>query len=211
MPTVLEVLKRSTEWLASRGSASPRLDSEVLLASGLGVRRIDLYLLFDRPLSEPEVVRLRGLVTERGKGVPVAYLTGTREFFSLPFEVTRDTLVPRPDTEALVEAALEALLGAEAPLVADVGTGTGCVLVSVLHRLASARGHGTDVSAAAVAVARRNAAKHGLEARATVHEGSWLSPLRSTEAWGRLDAVLSNPPYVVRGDPTREPGVAAPA
>jgi release factor glutamine methyltransferase len=209
MPTVLEVLRKATDWLSGRGSASPRLDAEVLLASGLGVRRIDLYLLFDRPLSEDEVGRLRALVAERGKGVPVAYLTGTREFFALPFEVTRDVLVPRPETEGLVEAALEALEGVEAPVVADVGTGTGCVLVSILHRTPAARGHATDASPSALEVARRNAARHAVADRATFHEGSWLAPLRALESWGRLSAVVSNPPYVVRGDPTLDAHVAA--
>ena len=104
MATLLEVLKKATAFLEGRGSGSPRLDAEVLIAHGLSVRRIDLYLQHDRPLTEEEVVRLRGLVVERGRGVPVAHLTGEREFFSLPFFVTRDVLVPRPETEGLVEA-----------------------------------------------------------------------------------------------------------
>jgi release factor glutamine methyltransferase len=181
----------------------------VLLAWGLGLRRIDLYLRHDRPLGEDDLARLRAVIAERGRGVPVAYLVGEKEFFSLPFGVTRDVLVPRPETETLVEAGLAAVAGAEAPLVADVGTGSGCVLVAVLHRVPAATGFATDVSAAALAVAASNAERHGVSARARFLEGAWLAPLRATDAWGRLDVVLSNPPYVVRADPTLDPAVAA--
>ena len=208
MTLLLDVLKRSEAFLAARGIESARLDAQVLLAHGLGIRKIDLYLQHDRPLSEPELERLRGLVRERARGVPVAYLTGEREFFSLPFRVTRDTLVPRPETEGLVEAGLLALSGAAAPRVADVGTGSGCVIVALLHRLPSATGTATDVSKAALLVARENALRHGVLSRVELLEGSLLDPLRSTPAWGALDAVLSNPPYVVRGDPALDSRVA---
>ena len=146
---------------------------------------------------------------ERGRGVPVAQLTGQREFFSLPFSVTRDVLVPRPETEGLVEAALAFLEGVATPTFADVGTGSGCIAVSILHRLGGARGWGTDVSAPALAVARANAARHGVDARFEAREGSLLAPLEDLEGWGRLDLVVSNPPYIVRGDPSLSPAVAA--
>lgn len=208
-PALLEVLKKATSWLGERGFESPRLDAEVLLAHGLGIRRLDLYLQHDRPLSEEELARLRGLVQERGKGIPVAYLTGVREFHALPFAVSRDVLVPRPETEGLVDLALEVLRPLPAPRFVDVGTGSGCIAVAVLHALPAARGIATDVSAAALAVARANAARHGVSERFVAHEGSLLGPLRGTDDFGRLDAVLSNPPYVVRGDPSLEASVAA--
>lgn len=208
-PALLEVLKKATSWLGERGLESPRLDAEVLLAHGLGIRRLDLYLQHDRPLSADELARLRALVQERGKGIPVAYLTGVREFYALPFTVTREVLVPRPETEGLVELALSALRPLEAPRFADVGTGSGCIAVAVLHALPAARGLVTDVSAGALGVARANAARHGVTERLTAYEGSLLGPLRTTEDYGRLDAVLSNPPYVVRGDPSLQPSVAA--
>jgi len=208
-PALLEVLKKATSWLGERGLESPRLDAEVLLAHGLGIRRLDLYLQHDRPLSPDELTKLRALVQERGKGIPVAYLTGVREFYALPFTVTRDVLVPRPETEGLVEVALAALRPLPAPRFADVGTGSGCVAVAVLHALPAAHGVATDLSAAALAVARGNAGRHGVAERFTAFEGSLLGPLRATDDFGRFDAVLSNPPYVVRGDPSVQPSVAA--
>jgi release factor glutamine methyltransferase len=207
--TVLEVLRKSAEFLARKGVESPRLDAEVLLAHGLGLRRIDLYLQHDRPLTDAEQDRLRPLIVERGRGVPVAYVTGEREFFSLPLRVTPDVLVPRPETERLVEVAVEALAPRPAPRFADVGTGSGCVAVAVLHAVPAATALATDVSAAALAVAAENARRHGVADRLALLEGSWLDPLRGSDAWGRLDAVLSNPPYVVRGDPTLAADVAA--
>ncbi len=208
-PALLEVLKKATSWLGERGFESPRLDAEVLLAHGLGIRRLDLYLQHDRPLSDEELARLRALVQERGKGIPVAYLTGVREFYALPFAVTRDVLVPRPETEGLVELALEVLRPLPAPRFADVGTGSGCIAVALLHALPAAHGIATDVSAAALTVARANAARHGVSERFVAHEGSLLDPVRGTDDFGRLDAVLSNPPYVVRGDPSLQASVAA--
>ncbi|MCC7138793.1 MAG: peptide chain release factor N(5)-glutamine methyltransferase [Planctomycetes bacterium] len=210
MPTtVLEVLRKTTEYFAARGLDSPRLDAEVLLAHRLGCRRLDLYLQHDRPLAEPELVPLRDAVRERGRGVPVAYLTGTKEFYALPFAVTRDVLVPRPETEGVVEAAVEALADAASPVVADVGTGSGCIAVALLVERPDARALAGDVSAPALAVARANAARHGVADRLETREGAGLSPWRDHAAWGRLAAVVSNPPYIVRGDPTVEPGVAA--
>lgn len=206
---LLEILQRSAAWLGERGCDSPRLDAELLLAHGLGVRRLDLYLQFDRPVGPQEAERLRALVMERGRGVPVAYLLGTRGFWSLDFKVSPAVLVPRPETEHLVEVALQALRERPAPVLADVGTGSGCVVLSVLHELPGARAHATDCSAAALEVARENAAQHGLEGRVAFHLGDLLEPLRASPDWGRLDAVLSNPPYIVRGDPSVEPGVHA--
>jgi release factor glutamine methyltransferase len=207
--TLLEVLQKSSAFLAERGVESHRLDAEILLAHGLGLRRIDLYLQHDRPLDPAELARLRPLVLERGRGVPVAYLTGEREFFDLAFRVSRDVLVPRPETEGLVEAALAALAGVDAPRFCDVGTGSGCVAISLLHRLPRARAVATDLSKAALLVARENAARHGVLDRLDLREGHLLEPLGHAPAWTDLDAIVSNPPYVVRGDPTLEPRVAA--
>jgi release factor glutamine methyltransferase len=207
--SLLDVLKKATAWLAERGIESSRLDAEILLAHGLGLRRIDLYLQHDRPLDEAELARLRGLVMERSKGVPVAYLTGARDFHALAFRVTKDVLVPRPETEALVDVAVAALSGLDAPVVADVGTGSGCVVVSILHAVPAARGVGLDVSRAALAVARDNATRHGVAERLDLLEGDLLEPLRGDARWGTLDVVVSNPPYVVRGDPTLDRHVAA--
>ena len=114
--TLLELLKRSTAWLERRGvTDTARLDAELLIAKGLGVRRLDLYLQFDRPLDEAERNEIRPLIQARGRGEPVAYIVGEREFWSLTFEVDARVLVPRPETEHLVEVALEHLRGIEEP------------------------------------------------------------------------------------------------
>lgn len=202
-------MKKSADFLAERGTETPRLDAEVLLAHGLKVRRIDLYLQHDRPLAEAELSSLRTLIVERGRGVPVAHLTGEREFFSLPFHVTPSVLVPRPDTERLVEVAIEALKGAEAPRFMDVGTGAGCIAVAVLVAIPTATAIATDIDEAALQVAEKNARRNKVDERLACACGSYLDPLKGTNDWGRLDAVLSNPPYIVRGDPTLHPDVAA--
>lgn len=207
--TLLDVLRKTTDFFASRRLDSPRLDAEVLIAHGLGLRRLDLYLQFDRPLLEPELASLRPLVRERGRGVPVAYLTGVREFYARPFRVRPEVLVPRPETEGLVEAAIEALRGLDAPRLADVGTGTGCVALAVLAERPDARAIATDVSPHAVALARENARALGLADRFEVREGSVLEPWWGDPACAALDVVVSNPPYVVRGDPALAPDVAA--
>jgi release factor glutamine methyltransferase len=207
--TVLEVLRRSTEWLSRRDVESARLDAELLVAHGLGIGRVQVYTSFDRVLGEAELERVRDLVRRRGEHVPVAYLVGEREFWSLAFEVDPSVLVPRPETEHVVEAALEALAGREAPVFADVGTGSGNIAIAVLKEIPGARARATDVSAPALEVARRNAARHGVLDRLTLALGDVLAPLRTSPDFGRLDAVLANPPYVVSGDPTVEPGVRA--
>jgi release factor glutamine methyltransferase len=172
------------------------------------VKRLDLYLRFDRALSAEEQQRVRPLVMERGRGVPVAYLTGEREFHSLSFAVGPAVLVPRPETEHLVEVLLEALGGVAEPVFADVGTGSGCVAITALSRMPAARAHALDLSPAALDVARTNAQRHGVAQRVEFHEGDLLAPLASSPDFGRLAAVVSNPPYVVRGDPTLAPDVA---
>lgn len=179
------------------------------MAHALGVKRLDLYLQFDRPLEDGELTPLRELIQRRSEHEPVAYLLGHKDFYSLPFAVDARVLVPRPETELLVELAvkrLEAAGGADGPRVADVGTGSGCIIVSLLHALPAATGVATDVSAGALEVAATNAETHGVRERLTLLRGDALAPLAGREAV--LDAVLSNPPYIVRGDPEVAPDVA---
>jgi release factor glutamine methyltransferase len=190
-PTLIDVLRLSTTYLADHGSTSARLDSELLCAHALGLRRIDLYLQFDRPLDDAELTAIRELIRRRGKGEPVAYITGTREFYGRPFHVTPDVLVPRPDTETLVQHAVAFLRdrpGAELR-VADLGTGSGCIAVTLAAEVAAVRAVGTDVSAAALDVARANA--EALGADVSFVECSWADCLE-----GSFDLVVSNPPYV---------------
>ena len=193
--TLLEVLRKATGYLESHRSSSPRLDAEVLLAHVLGVRRLDLYLQFDRILDESQLAPYRELTASRGRGEPVAYLTGHREFMALDFEVTPDVLVPNPDTEVLVQRAVEwGRTRGGALRVADVGTGSGCIAIAVAHYLPEATVDATDISPEALAVAARNVARRGVGDRVRLLEGDLFGPLE-----GRYDAVLANLPYVREG------------
>ena len=192
--TLIEVLRLSTDYLAQHGSGSPRLDAELLLAHALGVRRLDLYLLHDRPLREPELGAARELVRRRASGEPVAYITGVREFYNRAFAVTPAVLIPRPETETLVEAALRRLreLSEDGePTAADLGTGSGCIAVTLAAEIAALHVFATDVSSGALDVARGNAVTHEVEQRVSFIEGDWARPLTTP-----VDVLVSNPPYV---------------
>ena len=192
--TLIEVLRLSTDYLAQHGSTSPRLDAELLLAHALGVRRLDLYLLYDRPLREPELGATRELIRRRASGEPVAYITGAREFYNRAFAVTPTVLIPRPETETLVEVALRRLrelLDASEPAVADLGTGSGCIAVTLAAELPALRVTATDASGAALSVARSNATAHEVDPRVTFLESDWARALTTP-----VDVVVSNPPYV---------------
>jgi release factor glutamine methyltransferase len=191
--TVGRLLNWTTEWLTARGAESARLDAEVLLAHVRGCPRIALYTAFDTNVPEEERARFRGLVKRRGEGEPVAYLVGSREFFSLPFAVTSDVLVPRPETEGLVVRVLDLCKAAAAPRIADVGTGSGAIVVTLAKHLPRATFVATDVSAAALAVARGNAERHGVADRITFVECDLLGDPRVAGPW---DVIVSNPPYV---------------
>lgn len=191
--TVGRLLGWTADWLATRGSESPRLDAEVLLAFVRGCPRIALYTTFDTPVGDAERARFRELVRRRGDGEPVAYLVGSREFFSLAFRVTPEVLVPRPETETLVVRALDLCRTAEAPRIIDVGTGSGAIVIACAKHLPRGRFVATDLSAAAVEVARENAAAHGVADRI---EFVGCDLLESPQAAGPFDVVVSNPPYV---------------
>jgi len=193
--TIVEVLKLSSDYLQKHGSDSSRLDAEVLLAHSLGLRRLDLYLKFDRRLSEDELSVYRGLVARRAKGDPVAYLVGHKEFMGLDFEVTRDVLVPNPDTEVLVQRAVAIARESERPLrVADVGTGSGCIAIAVAHYAANTDVWASDVSRDALEVAARNVATHRLADRVHLVQGDLMSAMT-----GEFDLVCANLPYVAAG------------
>jgi len=191
--TVGRLLTWTTEWLAARGSESPRLDAEVLLAHVRGCPRIMLYTAFDTPVPEAERAAFRGFVKRRGAGEPVAYLVGCREFFSLPFAVGPAVLVPRPETEGLVVRGLDLCRPRAAPRIADVGTGCGAIAVTLAKHLPRALVTATDVAADALAVARGNAARHGVAERIEFLECDLLDHSRGAGPW---DAIVSNPPYV---------------
>ena len=195
--TIGRILKWTEQYFKEKGIESPRLDAEVLLSHILGRERIYLYVHFDEPLEPAELARYREAIKQRVQRVPVAYIIGEKEFMGLTFKVTEDTLVPRPDTEILVQAAIERLRArGDAPRFADIGTGTGAICLSVLHFLPKAQADTVDISPAARAVAEENAAALGASDRVTFHTGDLLAPL----AGQCYDAILSNPPYIPDGD-----------
>ena len=177
-------------------SPSAGLDAEMLVARVLGAGRSSLAADPDRGLAPEELLALESLVRRRLAGEPVAYLTGRREFWSIELEVTPDVLVPRPETELLVERALAAIAGLENPAVLDLGTGSGAIAIAVAAERPDAEVTATDASAAALGVAQRNATGLGLR-NLRFCEGDWYTPL----AGARFDAIVSNPPYVAAGDP----------
>lgn len=196
--TVGRLLTWTTDWLAGRGSESPRLDAEVLLAHVRGCPRIALYTAFDTPVADPERSRFRELVKRRGAGEPVAYLVGAKEFFSLPLRVSPAVLVPRPETEGLVVRALDlakemAARGVAAPRIIDIGTGSGAIAIALAKRLPTATVTAVDVSAAALEVARDNAARLGVADRMTCVESDLFADSATAGPW---DLIVSNPPYV---------------
>src|SRR5205085_707098 len=179
--------------LKQEGSESPRHDTEVLLAHALGCRRIDLYTRYEEIPPDEGRQRFRDLIRQRIEGCPVAYLVGRKEFFSLEFAVTRSVLIPRPDTECLVNECLRLAKEVAEPHVLDIGTGSGNIAVAIAHQLKKARVTAVDVSAEALAVAAGNAAKHGLTERIRFLQGDLFAPIPEGE---RFDFVLSNPPYI---------------
>lgn len=200
--TVLRLLTWTTDFLKQRGSDNPRLDAEVLLAAAKGCQRIMLYAAFDEVVSEDVRAKFRELVKRRSEGTPVAYLVGRREFYSLAFKVTPDVLIPRPETEFVVVAALDHLKQrgqgtGDRGQVVDVGTGSGAIAVSIARHAPACRVTAIDASAEALAVARENAAAHGVNERIEFVEGDLLTMLPSQPAF---DVIASNPPYVTEGE-----------
>ena len=192
--TVGEVLRRSTDHLAEKGSETPRLDAELLLAHVLGVARIDLYLDLERPLAASELDAARALVSRRAAREPLQYVLGEWGFRRLTLRVDRRALIPRPETETVVERCLALLAGREAPRVLDVGTGSGAIALAIADEHPGARVSGIDVSDDALALARENAVQTGLDIELLerdvfqgLPEGPW-------------ELVVSNPPYVDPGD-----------
>lgn len=191
------ILKWTESYFTEKGMETPRLDAEVLLSHVLKKERIYLYVHFDEPLETGELAEYRELVKRRVQHVPVAYLTGNREFMGLEFEVTPAVLIPRPETELLVQTAIEGLREVEGEkLFADIGTGSGAICLSVLHYVPGARGETVDISAEALKIAEKNGARLGVSDRIEFHEGDLLEPLKGR----RFHAVLSNPPYIPNGD-----------
>jgi release factor glutamine methyltransferase len=189
---VAELLRRSTEYLRGKGVPSPRVDAELLLAQAFGLSRVQLYTEYDRPLSEAEVERARAMLRRRGRREPLAYVLGEWGFRRLTLSLDARALVPRPETEVVVERCLALLEGAAAPRVLDVGVGSGAIALAIADENPGARVTGVDVSAGALELARENAARTGIGVE--LREGGFEV---AAEGW---DLVVANPPYVSRSD-----------
>ena len=201
--TVARLLQATQGFFASRGIESARLDAELLLCQVLGRDRIYLYTHYDQPVTPAERDALRALVRRRGAHAPVAYLRGEQEFYGVTLEVTPDVLIPRPETEHLVEVALRWLRATQLakPVVADVGCGSGAVAIALALEVPEATVWATDVSEAALAVAARNVARHRLADRVRlVHADVLHARSNAADLPQSFDVVLSNPPYVAAGE-----------
>jgi len=188
---LLEVLRGTERYLADRGVESPRLNAEHLLAHALGLKRMELYLQFDRPLTEAERAPLRDLVKRRGTREPLQHVLGTAEFHGRTFTCDKRALVPRPETEQLVELALGMTKDKPAATLLDTGTGSGVIALTLALELPSAILHATDLSPDALALAAENTARHALTDRIVFHQADLLPPDDV-----RFDLIIANLPYI---------------
>jgi release factor glutamine methyltransferase len=203
--TVRRILEWTTGFFTRKNLDAPRLSAELLLSHILACPRIKLYTEYERPLTEQELSRMRTLVQRASEEEPIAYLTGRAHFFNLEFEVTRDVLIPRPDTETLVENVLQTVRhqpGMESPRVIDLCTGSGCIAAAIAHHLKTATVLAIDISPAAVKVARQNVERLGLTDRVTVEEGDLFSPLQRMVDVQPFHMIVANPPYIRTSDLT---------
>lgn len=197
--TIKKAVGDGAETLARNSVAEPRSEASLLLMHLLNCDRTFLITHSERILSADQLKQFRSLVSRRAQGEPLQYLTGHQEFFKLDFELTRDVLIPRPETELIVEVGLELLKHEPTPTFADIGTGSGCIAISLLHELPNARAVAVDLSPAALAVATKNAERHQVINRLRLVESDLFSTLDSRE---RFDVIVSNPPYVPVNDLT---------
>lgn len=205
--TVLEVISKSTEFLAKKGVDSPRLQTELLLAHVLQLPRMKLYLNFERALTEPELDSLRQLVQRRGQREPLQHLVGCTSFCGLEIAVNRHVLIPRPETELLAEAGWDFLstFNSQPSTALDFGTGSGCIAIALAAKCPGARVVALDVSTDALAIATQNAAKNGMAEHIEFRHSDGFAALRPDE---RFDLILSNPPYIASAEiDTLEPEV----
>jgi len=186
--TTLKVLTWTKEFLLSKGVANGRLEAEWLLCAVTGLDRVGLYLQYDKPMTDAELAAYRALVVRRAKREPLQHILGSQEFCGLEYEVTADVLIPRHDTEVLVSEAFARY--PDAATILDIGTGSGCVAIALQKLCTKAAVTATDIYGAAVAVARRNAGKHGVSIEFLL--GSLFAPVTGR----RFDLIVSNPPYI---------------
>jgi release factor glutamine methyltransferase len=195
--TVGKIIDWTTAHLKKHGSDAPRLEAEILLAHTRRCPRIQLYVQYNELLSTDERTTMRELVKRRAQSEPVAYLVGHREFFGINFQVSPAVLIPRPETETLVMETLALTKALPAPRILDLCTGSGCIAVAVAVNHKTADLTAIDISAEALAMARENVARHGVQDRVQLLQGSLFEPLPENT---RFDVIVSNPPYVAAGE-----------
>ncbi len=192
--TIKKLLDWTTEYFKKYNIEWPHLEAEILLAHSLKVPRIQLYVQFEKVLTSEELAEYKKLILRRSKHEPVAYIIETQPFMSLEFKVNPSVLIPRPETEKLVEITIDASKTFKSPLIADLGTGSGAIAVSLAKYISGSKIYATDVSKEAIEIAKENAEKHGVQDRCTFFVGSLFEPLEDMK--GRFDIIVSNPPYV---------------
>jgi release factor glutamine methyltransferase len=202
--TIIKLLQWATTYFGNHDIDSPRATAEILLAHVLNTRRIDLYLRYDQPLIPAELERFKALIKRRLNREPVAYILGSKEFWSMDLQITRDVLIPRPETECLVEKALESLAldsNPESKLILELGTGCGAVILALASENPRHAYWATDISINAIRIARQNARQNDLNGKVDFIVGDWFAPLRSKQ--GLFDLIVSNPPYIKSEDLNR--------
>lgn len=196
---IKDLLKVTADYLKEKEIDSPRLTAEILLSHQLNTDRVNLYLNFDQPLTEKEISGYRSLIKRRLRHEPIQYITGSQEFWSLDFMVDPQVIIPRPESELLVEQAINRV-GAnfapqnQSPKILDLGTGSGALAISVAKEVPQARFWATDLSAAALSLARSNAEKHGVSERIQFMRGDLWDPIINLDI--TFDIIISNPPYI---------------
>jgi release factor glutamine methyltransferase len=192
----LEALNQAVDKFRSEGIDRPRTNAELLLGAVLNVRKIDLYLDRDRILTPQQVEKFGQFVQERLSGKPVQYILGSTEFFGFELKVNPSVLIPRPETETLVETVLENLRGVDRPRIIDLGTGSGAIAISLAKHLTGSHVYATDVSLEALKVAQDNARRHNVQEQIELLSGDLFEPLKGRKLEGTINCVVSNPPYV---------------
>lgn len=193
MLTVLEIIKKTTEFFAARGVESPRLNAELLVGHGLGLKRMQLYLQFERLLNDAELEKIRPLVRRRGQREPLQYIVGETEFHGLKLKTDKRALIPRPETEYLVELLIARLSTSPPARILDLGTGTGAIALALAKEFPGAQVTAVDVSGEALTLAAENAAANHLDSRVRLIESNWFVAIAEGETF---DLIVANPPYL---------------
>jgi len=196
MLAILDIIKKTTEYFAAKGVEHPRLDAELLVGHALGLKRMQLYLQFERLLTEAELEMIRPLLRRRAQREPIQYIVGETEWFGLKLKVDRRVLIPRPETELLAERITQAVLTPPTRIL-DLGTGSGALALALAKHWPETKVVAVDRSAEALDLARENAVKLALDARVNFVESDWFSSLPSGESF---DLIVANPPYLTKAE-----------